>query len=78
MLIDHFSEHPDFVAIDNFVFTSRYKEMRTELQKLFMYLPDLLGIGIGKCCFPCFSVAFLYSVGRLMRVVSLHFHSFSV
>lgn len=72
MLVDHIS---DFVATNNLVFTSRYKEMRTELQKLFMYL---LGIGIEKCCFPCSSIPFLYSVQTLMRAVSLHFRSFSV
>lgn len=60
------------------MFTSRYREMRTELLKLFMYFPDPLGIGIEKCCFPCSDIAFLYSVHRLMRVVSLHFHSFCV
>lgn len=48
-LVHHFNEHPDLVATNKFMFTARYKEMRTELQKLFMYVPDLLGIGTEKC-----------------------------
>lgn len=50
-LIHHFNEHPVLVATNNFMFTARYKEIKTELQKLFMYFPDLLGIGTVKCLF---------------------------